>query len=134
MGIHPGFGLTHTLPALIGPQRAQWLFYTGGRIKGDEAVAIGLADRLVEQDQVRDTARAMAREIAAAAPLAVVSLRQTLRMGLAERVRAAEGTYRALVDGLMVQRVMTDVDLAPVHAFIWDHLLAPLKLTPETTP
>jgi len=89
LGIHPGFGLTHTLPALIGPQRAQWLFYTGGRIKGDEAVAIGLADRLVEQDQVRDTARAMAREIAAAAPLAVVSLRQALRMGLAEQVRAA---------------------------------------------
>lgn len=43
-------------------------------------------------------------------------------------------TIRALVDGLMVQRVMTDVDLAPVHTFIWDHLLAPLKLTPETTP
>lgn len=89
IGIHPGFGLTHTLPALIGQQKAQWMFYTGTRVKGDEAFAMGLADRLVTKDQVRNEARAMAREIAAAAPLAVVSIRETLRMGLADRVRAA---------------------------------------------
>ncbi len=38
---------------------------------------------------------------------------------------------RAVTDGLMVQRVMTGVDLAPVHEQLWTHLLAPLKRDPE---
>ena len=38
---------------------------------------------------------------------------------------------RALTDGLMVQRVMTDVDLKPVHDFLWTHLLSPLKTERE---
>ena len=38
---------------------------------------------------------------------------------------------RALTDGLMVQRMMTDVDLTPVHEFLWTHLLGPLKRCPE---
>lgn len=37
---------------------------------------------------------------------------------------------RALVDGLMVQRVMTGCDLAPIHQLLWEGLLAPLKMTP----
>lgn len=41
---------------------------------------------------------------------------------------------RALTDGLMVQRVMTDVDLAPVHQFLWAHLLSPLKRKRKETP
>ena len=39
---------------------------------------------------------------------------------------------RAAIDGLMVQRVMTQCDLAPVHELLWDGLLAPLKTTPKT--
>ena len=38
---------------------------------------------------------------------------------------------RATIDGLMVQRVMTRCDLAPVHKFLWEHVLRPLKKTPE---
>src|SRR5688572_14889122 len=49
LGYHPGFGMTVTLPRLVGHQRAKWLAYTGRRIPGDEAVAMGLADRLTEQ-------------------------------------------------------------------------------------
>lgn len=41
---------------------------------------------------------------------------------------------RALTDGLMVQRVMTDVDLAPVHQFLWAHLLSPLKRKRKERP
>lgn len=37
---------------------------------------------------------------------------------------------RALADGLMVQRVMTKLDLEPVHRFLWEHVLAPLKIEP----
>jgi enoyl-CoA hydratase/carnithine racemase len=40
MGYHPGFGMTVTLPRLVGHQTAKWLFLTGKRIPGDEAVAI----------------------------------------------------------------------------------------------
>lgn len=40
---------------------------------------------------------------------------------------ALVSVIRALTDGLMVQRVMTDVDLGPVHEFLWTHLLSPLK-------
>src|SRR5262252_406257 len=64
LGYHPGFGLTATLPRVIGYQKAQWLFYTGRRLPGDEAHALGLADRLVEQDKVRQSAQEMAAELA----------------------------------------------------------------------
>src|SRR6267143_297033 len=57
LGFHPGFGLTATLPRLVGAQQAALLFYTGRRIPGDEAVRIGLADVLVAQDEVRSAAR-----------------------------------------------------------------------------
>lgn len=86
LGFHPGFGLSVTLPELVGRSRATLLCLTGRRVKGDEAVAIGLADRLVARDEVRSAAVELAREIAGSAPLAVVSIRATLRTGLADRV------------------------------------------------
>ena len=88
LGFHPGFGLTHTQPRLIGEQRANLMFLTGRRIKGDEALAWGLADELVPLDQLLSAAQALAAEIAENAPLAVVATRKTLREGLAAAVRA----------------------------------------------
>ncbi|HEV8678940.1 MAG TPA: enoyl-CoA hydratase/isomerase family protein [Stellaceae bacterium] len=96
LGFHPGFGLTVTLPRLVGPQQAALLFYTGRRISGDEAVRIGLADVLVPQDEVRSAAQALALEIAQSAPLAVVATRETLRRGLCDAIEAA--TERELVE------------------------------------
>jgi len=89
LGFHPGFGLTETLPALIGKQKAAMMFYTSRRVTGEEAFAMGLADVLVAQDQVRDAAHKLAAEIAENAPLAIVATRLTMRHGLAERVKAA---------------------------------------------
>jgi enoyl-CoA hydratase/carnithine racemase len=88
LGIHPGFGLTHTLPRLIGVQRASLMFYTGRRIAGQEAVEWGLADILAQPDLLRKSARDLANEIAECAPLAVWSTRATMRRGLADAVRA----------------------------------------------
>ena len=88
LGFHPGFGLSHTLPRLIGLQRAALLMETGRRIPGEEALAWGLADELAPLDEVRGRAIHLAREIAENAPLAVQSTRATLRAGLAEAVRA----------------------------------------------
>jgi enoyl-CoA hydratase/carnithine racemase len=96
LGFHPGFGLTTTLPRLVGPQQAALLFYTGRRIAGDEAVRIGLADLLVAQSEVRTAAQALALEIAQSAPLAVMSTRETLRRGLADAIAAS--TERELVE------------------------------------
>ena len=89
LGFHPGFGLTATLPALIGPGKAALMFYTSRRVKGEDAVAMGLADVLVPRDRVRETALALAAEIAECSPLGLVSTRATLRNGLADRVAAA---------------------------------------------
>jgi enoyl-CoA hydratase/carnithine racemase len=88
LGLHPGFGLTHTLPRLIGVQRASLMFYTGRRITGEEAVSWGLADVLSATDRLRDEARKLAGEIAECAPLAVQSTRSTMRRGLADAVKA----------------------------------------------
>jgi enoyl-CoA hydratase/carnithine racemase len=89
LGFHPGFGLSVTLPRLVGVQKAALLFYTGRRIGGEEALAMGLADVLVPQDQVRAEAQRLAREIAISAPIAVQSTRTTLRQGLVEQIRVA---------------------------------------------
>ena len=89
LGYHPGFGMTVTLPRLVGHQTAKWLFLTGKRLPGDEAVAMGLADRLVAQDQVRAAAQAMAAELAQSGPLAVQAARETLNGDLFAAFRAA---------------------------------------------
>jgi len=89
LGIHQGFGLSVTLPELLGRQLASRLLLTARRYKGDEAVAIGLADELATLDTVRMRAIELAQEIAANAPLALRSIRATLREGLADRVEAA---------------------------------------------
>jgi 2-(1,2-epoxy-1,2-dihydrophenyl)acetyl-CoA isomerase len=89
LGIHHGFGLTVTLPAVVGAQTALELLYTGRRVKGEEARALGLCDRLTAEGELRAGAHALAAEIAASAPLAVRAIRRTLRGDLAERVRAA---------------------------------------------
>jgi enoyl-CoA hydratase/carnithine racemase len=89
LGFHPGFGLSVTLPRLVGMQQAALLFYSGRRIDGVEAQRIGLADVLVAQDAVRGRAIELADEIATSAPIAVQSTRATLRAGLVEQVRVA---------------------------------------------
>lgn len=87
LGFHPGFGLSCTLPRLIGVQQAARLFYTGERIDGARAAAIGLADALLPDGEVRAQAQALALQIAESAPLAVQSTRETLRRGLADEVQ-----------------------------------------------
>ncbi|MFS8198360.1 enoyl-CoA hydratase/isomerase family protein [Streptomyces sp. CWNU-52B] len=89
LGFHPGFGLSVTLPRIVGVQKAADLFYSGRRVRGTEAVDIGLADRLTEPGTVRTAAVEWAQEIARSAPLAVRSVRATLRAGLADEVEAA---------------------------------------------
>jgi 2-(1,2-epoxy-1,2-dihydrophenyl)acetyl-CoA isomerase len=89
LGLHQGFGMSVTLPAAVGNQRAMELLYTGRAVLGEEAAALGLCDRLVEDDRVRSAAVEFAVELAASAPLALRSIRATMRGDLAERIRTA---------------------------------------------
>jgi 2-(1,2-epoxy-1,2-dihydrophenyl)acetyl-CoA isomerase len=89
LGIHHGFGVTVTLPLAVGPQRALELLYTGVRLDGEEAHTIGLCDRLVASDRLREEAVTLAGEIAASSPLAVRAIRQTMRGHLADQIRGA---------------------------------------------
>jgi enoyl-CoA hydratase/carnithine racemase len=91
-----GFSLTYTLPRLVGQQKANLLFYTGRRVTGSEAVAMGMADVLVPLADVRKGALALAKEIAESAPLAVESTRETMRRGFADAAERA--TERELVE------------------------------------
>jgi enoyl-CoA hydratase/carnithine racemase len=88
LSFHPGFGLTHTLPRLVGQQRAALMFLTGRRVKAEEGLAWGLVDEVVPMDELRGAALKLAREIAENAPLAVAATRKTLRAQLAADVRA----------------------------------------------
>ena len=89
LGFHPGFGLTVTLPAVVGQTKAALLFYTSRRVTGEEAYAMGLADMLVPQHQVRDAAIKLASEISENSPLGLIATRMTIRGDLADRVREA---------------------------------------------
>jgi 2-(1,2-epoxy-1,2-dihydrophenyl)acetyl-CoA isomerase len=104
LGFHHGFGLTVTLPAVAGPQQAMRMLLTGARLNGEEAHRIGLLDRLVDLAGMEAAARQLAAEIAASAPLAVASIRRTMRAGLVDRVRAATEHERAEQDRLISTR------------------------------
>jgi 2-(1,2-epoxy-1,2-dihydrophenyl)acetyl-CoA isomerase len=89
LGFHQGFGLSVTLPELVGRQVAADLLLTARRVGGEEAVRVGLADRLAAPGRVREAAKELALQIAGCAPLAIRSIRHTLRADLAMRIRQA---------------------------------------------
>lgn len=89
LGFHPGFGLTVTLPAVIGETKAALMFYTSRRVPGDDAYVWGLADVLVAQDEVRTASLELAAEIAENSPLGLIATRASVRGDLADRVLKA---------------------------------------------
>lgn len=89
LGFHQGFGLSVTLPLVVGHQAAIDLLYTGRRIGGEEAMRIGLCDDLVSASDLRERAVLRAIDIARSAPLAVRSIRSTMRGALVTQIREA---------------------------------------------
>jgi enoyl-CoA hydratase/carnithine racemase len=88
LGFHPGFGLTYTLPRLIGPNKAELMCLTGRRVRAEEGLPWGLVDEVVPLEELRAAALRLAGEIAENAPLAIVSTRKTMRGEMAAAVRA----------------------------------------------
>jgi len=116
LGFHHGFGMSVTLPRVVGPQRAQELLYTGRSLSGDEAAAIGLCDDVA--DDPRAAAVELASRIAASAPLSVPSIRATLRRSLVSEVSAAldleaDAQARLLGTGDFAEGVAASVEKRP---------------------
>ena len=101
LGFHPGFGITATLPRVVGQQKALEWVLTGERFGGEIGYAAGLFDELAADGEVRPAAIRFAERIAASAPLALTSIRATMRAGLADAVAAA--TARELEEQTRLQ-------------------------------
>ena len=95
LGFTPGFGLTHTLPRIVGEQIALEIFMSGRRLKGEEAHKIGILDRFVEPENLRASAIELASSFAVNAPLAVQTVKQSLRGDLANAVKRATDVEHA---------------------------------------
>ena len=82
LGIIPGAGGTQRLSRLVGPSRAKDLIFTGRFVKADEALAIGLVDRVVPAAEVYDAAVAWAGQFSGAASLAIRAAKECVDRGL----------------------------------------------------
>ena len=89
LGIHSGLGISYVLPRLIGPARAAELLFTGSLIRGDEALRVGLVSHAVEAEQVLPTALSIARSVTRSAPMAVQTMKASIRRGLGLQIREA---------------------------------------------
>ncbi|RJS46939.1 enoyl-CoA hydratase/isomerase family protein [Nocardioides cavernaquae] len=82
LGIIPGAGGTQRLARLIGPSKAKDIIFTGRFVKADEALAIGLVDRVVPAESVYDEAVAWAKQFSGAAALALRAAKECIDRGL----------------------------------------------------
>jgi enoyl-CoA hydratase/carnithine racemase len=82
LGIIPGAGGTQRLTRLVGPAKAKDIIFSGRFVKADEALAIGLVDRVVPDDQVHREALAWARQFSTAAALALRAAKESVDRGL----------------------------------------------------
>ena len=89
LGFHQGFGTTVTLPRVVGTQKAKLMLLTSKRINGEEAYSIGLADYLVEHSQLINKAKILSKEINSSGPLGIKAIRNTLNLGLVDKIEKA---------------------------------------------
>ncbi|MCZ6805532.1 MAG: enoyl-CoA hydratase/isomerase family protein [Deltaproteobacteria bacterium] len=89
LGIHSGLGISYVLPRLVGPAHAAELLFSGSLISGSEALRIGLVSHAVDAEDVLPVAFRIARSIAGSAPLAVQTMKASIRRGLGWQIREA---------------------------------------------
>lgn len=82
LGVIPGAGGTQRLTRLVGPARAKGMVFTGRHVGGEEALALGLADRVVPDGQVYEAALELARSYAAGPAVALRAAKQAIDDGL----------------------------------------------------
>jgi enoyl-CoA hydratase/carnithine racemase len=82
LGIIPGAGGTQRLTRLVGPSKAKDIVFSGRFVKADEALAIGLVDRLAPAGQVYAEAVAWAKQFSGAAAFAIRAAKESIDRGL----------------------------------------------------
>ena len=100
LGLFPGAGGTQRIIRQVPPCRAKEIMFTGEQISAPEAVAIGLANRVVPRESVLSEARALAAKIAAKSPLVLKLLKRTLING-ADMPLSAALPYEQSMIGLV---------------------------------
>jgi len=100
LGLIPGAGGTQRLPRLIGPARAKDLIFTGRFVAAAEALAIGLADKVVPDDQVYSAACELASRFAAGPAIALAAAKQAIDAGLNTDLDTGLGFERISFAGL----------------------------------
>jgi len=97
LGIIPGFGGTQRLPRLVGSNKALEMNLIGDPILADEAFEMGLANRVVEDHELLDTALSWARKLASQAPLALEQIKRVSAAGdLDEGIEAEKGAFASV--------------------------------------
>ncbi|WP_277454836.1 enoyl-CoA hydratase-related protein [Janibacter sp. DB-40] len=82
LGIIPGAGGTQRLPRLVGPARAKQMIFTGRHVGAEEALAIGLADQVVEPGEVLAAAQAMVAPFVGGPAQALKAAKESVDRGL----------------------------------------------------
>ena len=82
LGVVPGFGGSQRLPRRVGPGVAKWLLMTGETVKADEALRLGVVDRVVPHDQLMAECRRLVDGCLQNGPLAVAAVKRLVDEGL----------------------------------------------------
>ena len=114
LGVIPGAGGTQRLPRLVGPARAKDIIFTGRFVDAAEALAIGLVDRVVPDDEVYDAARGLVARYATGPALALRAAKQAVDAGLETDLNTGLEIERLQFAGLFA----TEDQRAGMHSFI----------------
>ncbi|MDQ0811071.1 enoyl-CoA hydratase/carnithine racemase [Streptomyces sp. B3I7] len=100
LGLIPGAGGTQRLSRLIGPSRAKDLIFTGRQVGADEALALGLVDRVVPAAEVYEAARAWAARLVRGPALALRAAKESVDAGLETDIETGLAVERTWFAGL----------------------------------
>ncbi|GGP60635.1 MULTISPECIES: enoyl-CoA hydratase/isomerase family protein [Streptomyces] len=100
LGLIPGAGGTQRLSRLIGPSRAKDLIFTGRMVRADEALSIGLVDRVVAAEKVYEEAHAWAAKLAQGPALALRAAKESIDAGLETDIETGLAIERNWFAGL----------------------------------
>ena len=82
LGIIPGYSGTQRLPRLVGKGAAKLMIYTGEMIKADEALRIGLVDKVVPAGDLMSAAKSLAKQLLAKSPIALAVAKRSVDLGM----------------------------------------------------
>lgn len=114
LGILPGWGGTQRLPRLAGPGVAKLLMMTGDRIGADEALRLGIVERVVPQAELLEAARNLAQQLAAQPPISIAAIKQAVNRGL----NMALDDANLFEAGLFAEVAMTEDRREGTRAFL----------------